>query len=202
MAFFYEWMSILKNVGVCILDNSENIKNLTDIFISTVGGVCIITGINYLKNLKEKKYAATFGFWVQLNVKLKMLKKRLDEDQNLLNHMFSEESRKHWTNMAAPSYDSDIAELKDIARKTLDLIDTASDQMPAYPGWTEDYSDLIDFLDDVFRYDICNSKERFKYDGIHSIETRNEYVGKVSTTLKRLIEGIKKAQTSIEDDLF
>lgn len=101
---------MLKRVLVCALENSENIKNLTDIIISVLGGICVITGLNYLKNLKEKKYAATFGFWVQLGVKLRMIMKRLEGDKNLVNNLFSEEARNSWTNIAEPPYHGDICE--------------------------------------------------------------------------------------------
>ena len=202
MEYSSEWIHILKNIGLDILEKSENLKNLTDIIISILGGICVITGIYYLKNLKEKKYAATFGFWVQLIAKLKRIKNRLEEDNNLINHMFSQDSRSRWTNAAAPAYQSDIDELKSIAQRTLDIIDSASDQMPAYPGWTDDYTFLMDFLDDLFRYDIGNPNERFKYNGVHTIEERNQYVTKVCDTLGRLISGIENAQKAIEKALF
>lgn len=89
-----------------------------------------------------------------------------------------------------------------MAQKTLALIDTATDQMPAYRGWTEDYSKLIVFLDDLFQYDICNAREKFKYSGVYQIETRDACVDMACATIKRLLEGIEEAQKSLEKDLF
>lgn len=197
-----DYLNILKGIWVYTLENSDKLKNLTDIIISILGGICVITGLNYLKNLKEKKYAATFGFWVQLGVKLRMIMKRLEGDKNLANNLFSEESRTSWTNIAEPPYPDDIKELKSLAEKTLELIDTATDQMPAYRGWTEDYSKLIIFLDDLFQYDISNAREKFKYTGVHPVETRDDCVDKACATIKRLLEGIEDAQKSLERDLF
>ena len=133
---------------------SEIIKSLAEVFAAIAGGVCAIKGIFLLRNLKERKLMATFGFWSQLVIKLRMLKKRLEHSPALVNNLYSPKAHELWPNIAAPLEADEIDEFISISNEVLLFVKAASDQIPAYVGWTDDYSNLIDFLDDVLYYNI------------------------------------------------
>lgn len=191
----------LLEVGKILFNNSEPVKNLAETLISIIGGVCAISGILWLKDLKNKQNTAIFGFWSQLVVKLKILKKRLESDYSLINNLYPVESQEVWTNIAAPPNRSDIEMFMDLAQETLTFIKDAEDQMPAYRGWTNDYAALIDFLDDVLYYDISLPTDKFKFLGKLPVSERNTYVSSICSLLSRLIEEIEKTQKQVEKKL-
>lgn len=200
-----EWIRSIWNtllaVGDTIFTNSENIKNIAEVFAAIIGGVCAIKGIYWLKGLRDKKIAATFGFWSQLAIKLKMLKKRLESNHNLINNLYSIEAKKSWLNISAPPEKESLNEFKGLVEEILSFIKDAPDQMPAYRGWTDDYSKLVDFLDDILYYDVSIPNAMFKFDDPCSVEDRDKHLDDICKILSHLIEEIEKAQKSIEKEL-
>ncbi len=200
-----EWIRSIWNtllaVGTTILTNSDNIKNVAEVFAAIIGGVCAIRGIYWLKGLRDKKIAATFGFWSQLAIKLKMLKKRLENNHNLINNLYSSEVKKYWHNISAPPEQEPLDEFKGLVEEILSFIKDAPDQMPAYRGWTDDYSKLVDFLDDILYYDVSVSDAMFKFEDSCSAEDRDKYIDATCEIVSHLIEEIEKTQKSIEKEL-
>lgn len=90
-----ELSRILCNIMNCIL-NLGNWKTFSSIFLSVITGVSIIKGLGYLKNYKEKTNAATFTFWTQLRMRIFVLMRWLEEDNSLVNNLFSPSSKDTW----------------------------------------------------------------------------------------------------------
>ncbi len=194
------WNTLLAT-GTVLFTNSEDIKNIAEVFAAIVGGVCAIKGIYWLKGLRDKKIAATFGFWSQLSIKLKMLKKRLENNHNLINNLYSSEAKESWLNVSAPPEKEPLNEFKGLVVEIVSFIKDAPDQMPAYRGWTDDYSKLVDFLDDFLYYDISMSDAMFKFEDSCPVEDRDKYVDTICKVLSHLVQEIEKAQKSIEKEL-
>ena len=114
--------NILQAVGKTILTNSENIKNIVEVFAAIIGGVCAIKGISWIKGLRDKKIAATFGFWSQLVIKLKMLKKRLENNYNLINNLYSDKAKESWSNVSAPPEKEPLDEFKRLVEELFSFI--------------------------------------------------------------------------------
>ena len=203
MEYILKFINILKRMFDWVLTNSGDIKNIVDVFAIIIGGVFAIKGFNYIKSLREKKASATFGFWTRLSVKLVMLKNRILEDNGIINNLYSVKVRDTWPSRGAPSHDESIKEFLKIASETLDLIKSEPEQLPAYKGWTEDYLKLIQFLDDIFHYDISNPNNYFKFNTVPtSIERRTKYCEEICDTIDRIINGIKKTQETAELKLY
>lgn len=194
------WNTLLA-AGITIFKNSEYIKNIAEVFAAIIGGVCAIKGIHWLKSLRDKKIAATFGFWSQLAIKLKMLKKRLENNHNLINNLYSSEAKKSWLNVSAAPEKEPLNEFKGLVEEIVSFIKNAPDQMPAYRGWTDDYSKLVDFLDDILYYDVSMSDAMFKFEDPCPVEKRDKYIDAICKILSRLIQEIEKAQKGIEKEL-
>lgn len=200
-----EWIGSIWNIllatGTTIFTNSENIKNLAEVFAAIIGGVCAIKGIYWLKSLRDKKIEATFGFWSQLAIKLKFLKKRLENNHNLINNLYSRKAKEPWLNVSAPPEKEPLNEFKGLAAEIVPFIKDAPDQIPAYRGWTDDYSKLVEFLDDILYYDISMSDAMFKFEDPCLVKERDKYVDNICKIMSRLIQEIEKAQKGIEKEL-
>lgn len=183
------------------LMNLETWKNISGIFLSTVTGVSIIKGVGYLKDFKEKTNAATFTFWTQLRMKLFVLMKWLEEDNSLVNNLYSPSSKDTWESDLSQSSNR-IQEFQDKVKNLIHYIETTSDQMPAYNGWIADYNFIFHFLSDIIQYDICNAQEFFKYNDERSIQHRTEYCNKVCKAMKRMCEGIETRQQKVEKEIY
>lgn len=191
----------LNQTGSSLLDSAENIKTLVEAIVSIIGGVCAIHGIRLIKSLREKKTAATFTFWTQLCVKLKMLASRLESEPSLVNNLYSEEVRALWTNAGAPPTQETLTDFINVATGILEFIKNSADQIPAYRGWTDDYFAIVEFLDDISLFDIADDSSRFKFTKGETIEQRDEYVSLKCKTLNRMIEKIQSEQKKIEKRL-
>ncbi|MBE7065563.1 MAG: hypothetical protein E7384_07130 [Ruminococcaceae bacterium] len=199
MEYIIYFLDIIKWVIIKILQYSEQLKTIAEISILIIGGISAIKGINYLKSLREKRALSTFSFWTHFNIKLLMLKNRLDNDHSIINNLFSEEIRATWNNTGAPCSDENLKSFLLLASETLVLVKSTSDQMPAYPGWTDDYLELVNFLDDIFHYDISNPTSCFKFYKVPTtVDMRNNLCIQICETMNRLSNGIKKVQKETE----
>lgn len=197
-----EYCNDIMNTFMCISNSFpksiDMVKAVVDIIVAIIGGICAIKGINLLKTLREKKVAATFSFWSQLCVKLKMLVSRLEDDPSLINNLYSTTSQTAWSTAGAPPDSQDLCDFDAICNEAFEFIKKAPDQIPAYLGWTDDYTELISFLDDVSHYDIKNCSSRFKFTGNYTMNERDEYVLSICIVINRMIDNIKKAQKDAE----
>lgn len=198
MEYCNDIMNTLKCIGNSFPMSMDIVKTFVDIIVAIIGGICAIKGINLLKTLREKKVAATFSFWSQLCVKLKMLGSRLEDDPSLINNLYSADSQTTWSTAGAPPDSQDLCDFDAICVETFEFIKKAPDQIPAYLGWTDDYTELISFLDDVSHYDIKNCSSRFKFTENYSINERDEYVSSICKVINRMIDNINKAQKDAE----
>ncbi len=205
-----EWgltiISLCNKTNDCFLLNTEIIKNLAEIIAIIAGSGIFIKGYKYIKALKEKKVDATFGFWSHLAVKLLKIKSRLSENHNLINNLYDTEIRNDWANEGAPPTKEEMELFKKSVGETFLLIETEVDQLPAYNGWTDDYMQVIAFLDDVLHYDIADASKGFKFyktqNQYVSIEERDKFCYEICETIDNVIIGIKKTQKEVEAKLY
>lgn len=182
------------NIIKCIVDQ---LNDLSTIFLSIVTGVSIIRGIGYLKSYKDRKNAATFTFWSQLRMRLIKLFNWLDNDHSLLDNLYPEDLRNSWeSNLQAEA--ERVAEFKKGVQETIQYIESTSDQMPVYIGWTEDYNKLIEFLYDIIQYDICNPNKYFKFKENKSLRDREQYCVFMCELIKKMCAQIEQKQKDIE----
>ncbi len=173
-----------------------NIESITGIIISIVTGVSIILGLRFLKSIKEKQLSATFSFWSQINVRIIRLRKILEWNKGVLNNMYSAEVRTAWETAGPPT--ELTSEFKALAVETINYIKETPDQMPAYIGWSNDFSEFEEFLSDVIQYDICDSEKNFISSANTKAPDRDKYCKKICDVMKRLNNGIGKKQHELE----
>lgn len=92
---------------------------------SILAGVIAIIGLGYIRPLKDKTRAATFTFWSQLSVRLTVIRKWIEQDNGLLDNMYSSDAKKEWS-VLAPNTDR-ITQFKEIVQSTLNYIKETSD---------------------------------------------------------------------------
>lgn len=174
----------------------ELIEIYANIFSSILTGVVAILGLGYLKPLKDKTLSATFTFWSQLSVRLMVVQKWMKLDPSVLNNMYSPEARMGLT--ALTSDEDRIKGFKNAIQSTIDYIESAEDQMPAYRGWSGDYTKLISYLGDMLVYDVCDSEHYFKFSTHATDEDRNEYCKEICETIDKICTEIEKRQKKVE----
>ena len=183
-----------------MVNNIDDGKDLSYIFLNIVMGVGAIKGLGYLKTFKDKRNAAVFTYWIQLRVRMMEIKSWLENDNNLINYLFNDETRKNWEDESA-DFEARIKIFKGIIEETSQFVKKTPDQIPAYVGWTDDYNKFTSFLCDVIQFDICNGGDYYKYEGIKSIRDRNDYCKNVCIVINRMCKGIEDKQIKIENEL-
>jgi hypothetical protein len=184
-----------------LLSRASDINDLTQAFFSIIGGIFAISGICYLHTLNKKKAEVTFGFWSQLLIRLTQLKLYLENDNAIINNLFSADCTKSWTTEGAPTSSKRIKEFQALAKDTILFLKSSSDQLPAYRGWTDDYVGIIEFLDEILFFDISEPKNYFKYDNVN-ITVRKDECDKICKKIDNMITGIKNKQFYAEDKLY
>lgn len=177
-------------------DILEMSKMLIDIFTALATGICVIMGLGLVKSLKEKQFTATFSFSMQLKVRIKEIRKRLEGDFGYISNFYDVFSRKNWDCHIIPS-EEEISEFYSLVKELLDFLKKATDQLPNYRGWTKDFDTFTEFLYDVIQFDIRNSNEKFKFQD-KTIEDRNKYAKDICSIMRRLEGGISKEQKKKE----
>lgn len=195
----FEYLSKIWNTICSVISEPELIESYCNIISTILMGVIAIIGLGYLKPLKEKAMSATFNFWSQLKVRLLTIKKWLEQDCGLLDNMYSPNSKKDITALAPES--TRIDEFKNIVKSTLDFIENSNDQMPAYIGWSKDYTELIAYLEDMILYDVCDHKQFFKFTSPITEENRKKYADDICTVITNICSGIENKQNKIEKQI-
>lgn len=179
----------------------EYMEKVVSISLNIVTGVGIIIGLGYLKTLKDKTYIATFSFWTQFYNRVYELLKWLEDDNNIINNLYSPEAKKTWENCLAETSDK-TNEFKDKVKEILIFLKQTPDQMPAYIGWTSDYNYLMVFFYDIIKYDICNPDDCFKFCVPTEINLKNDYCKKIIKVMTNMCNGIKKRQEIVEKRIY
>lgn len=174
----------------------ENIEIVSNILLSVLTGVVAMLGFGCIKPLKEKTWSATFTFWSQLSVRLMLIRRWLELDVGVLDNLYSPLAKQGWSTLTPSS--ERIHHFLDIVLSTLEFIKNADDQMPAYQGWSEDYSSLISHLEDMVVYDISNSTTYFKYDSPVTDQERRQFGLNLCSLIDRICTNIKNKQKEIE----
>lgn len=190
-------MNILLVILSKLITHASDINDLTQALFSLIGGIFAISGIRYLHTLRKKKAEVTFGFWSQLLIRLSQLKMNLEQDNAIINNLFSDGCKKNWTSEGAPTSTDRIKDFQEMAKDTLAFLKTSSDQLPAYPGWTKDYLEIIQFLNEVLFYDISDSRNYFKYNE-GGIASRKAVCEGICNKINKMINGIEKNQLVAE----
>lgn len=183
-----------------IVENTSSINDLSQAFLAIIGGICAISGIRFIKSLREKRAASLFSFWSQLSVRLRQIKSRLEMDNSLVNNLYSPQVKASWTSGAASCVEEKMRDYKKLVESTLEYLKSAADQMPAYNGWVNDYIQIVDYLDDLIMYDILDSSNGFKFNtGTES--DRTAYCNDICVVIERMISGILLEQNAAEKKL-
>lgn len=172
------------------------VEQYANIGVSILTGVVAIIGLGYLKPLKDKTRAATFTFWSQLSVQLTVISKWIEQDNGVLDNMYSGNAKRAWSVLTPDS--ERIKQFKEIVQATLNYIKETDDQMPAYEGWSEDYTRVIGYLSDMVVYDISNNTGYFKFVTEASEDQRKKYCSEICDAIKKLCDGIVEKQKEIE----
>lgn len=162
--------------------------------------VVIIIGLSWLKPLKEKQSAASFTFWSQLRVRLIKVHSHLMANDNCLYYLYDPKVCRGWEGVLAPEPE-DFRPLRKVIEETLDFLQKEDDQMPPYHGWTNEYTELLEYLTDIVAYDICDSKAKFKYTDTVEYCSLLQLRDMLCNLIESICEEIKSKQLSIENKL-
>lgn len=174
---------------------SNDMKNIVEIVVAIIGGICALKGISYLQTLKEKRVAAIYSFWSQLSVRISELYSFLDSNHSVINGLYSENVRMSWSGDNSIVSDDSVNKFYQNAIETLAFIKNVPDQMPAYPNWMSDYQSFIKFLITVLQYDITDLEKNYLYnDNTISIEDRDKYCNNICNVMDRLLTGMQHEQ--------
>lgn len=177
----------------------ETIEIWVNICSGIITGVVAIIGLFCFKPLKDKARAATFTFWSQIRIRLEMIRKWLDIDYGILDNLYSPDA-KIGTAVLAPDKDR-IDQLKAIISDTLSYIKTAEDQMPAYRGWSVDYAQVVEYLEEMLVYDISNNERYFKFTAPTTDAQRRAYCEEICKAIDKICSEIKKKQDHAESKI-
>ena len=125
----------------------------------------------------------------------------LKSNYGLLDNMYSQESKKGWENTLTPPGER-IESFKKCINDVLRYMESTEDQMPAYIGWSNDYSELITYFRDMMVYDICDNSQYFKFREEKTTMQRREYIDSICHTIDKICSGIDAKQKNIENKLL
>lgn len=163
-------------------------------------GVSAIKGLAYLKTHKEKREMATFTFWTHFRIRVMEIERWLNNDYNLINYFFDENSRSTWESESGDD-ELRLQFFKGIVEETIQFMKKTPDQMPAYIGWSDDYTEFMLFLNDIIQFDICNGEDYFKFQKEGNTEKRDEYCKRICEIMNRICDGILDEQRKIEEGI-
>lgn len=198
-----EYLIVVKNIsqaesgGAGILEYIEKGLSLSN---SLLALVVIIIGLSWLKPLKEKQSAASFTFWSQLRIRLIKVRGHLMADEKCLYYLYDPKVSGEWESTLAPEPE-DFRPLRDVIEETLNFLQGADDQMPPYSGWTNNYTELLEYFTDIVAFDICNSKAKFKYTTKADYCDLTQLRDKICNLIESICTKIESKQLSIENKL-
>lgn len=202
IAFLLDLQHIIPTNSLDVSGFLSKIEVIAGIITSMAGGVCAIKGIGYLNSLKEKTRFATFSFWTQFSIRLRIIRNRLDGNPAMINNLYAEKTREKWNGELRLPNMHELEELYGTVKDTLDFMLHTTDQMPAYSGWTEDYNRLLEFFDRIIRYDIRKPDELFCYFSDESMKDRNNICSDICEIMDRLIQRINEQQEHTEQLIY
>lgn len=174
----------------------DTIKTVLDVLGSLIGIVASLAAFSFVHGLRAKQRAATFGFWSQLRMRLLRMKESLEKRPSLINNMYNTHARESFEE-GSPSLE-EVKCFKELVAETGSFLNGAPEQMPAYVGWSDDFSVVADLISDIALYDIADSDTGF-VDG--SFPSRDEYCKKTCDSLNHMIEEIDSRQKKMEREL-
>lgn len=160
----------------------------------------LISGLRYLKPIKEKTISSTFNFWAQLKVYLNQISIYIRSNTGVLNNLYSEQVRKSWDKLSPA--DLRVHEFKNVVTATIEFLKNSPDQMPVYPGWSDDYNRLIQYLNEMIIFDICNQSDYFLFDNNETIDDREKLATDICSLIDKVCSGIAQKQNEVEAGLF
>lgn len=178
----------------------EYVDQVLTIANSLFALMVIIIGWSWLKPLKEKQSGASFTFWAQLRIRLIKIQSHLKENSNCLYYLYNQKARESWSSILAPD-PKEFNSLKITVDETLTFLQGAEDQMPPYSGWTDDYTKLLYYLTDIIVFDICNSKEKFKFTTPVEYSNLLSLQNSICDLIESMCGNIVSKQKSIENKL-
>lgn len=184
-----------------ILNYSGNFKDLMQGIFIIVSGILAIKGIRYINLLRKKRVEVVYGYWTHILIRLKAMKTMIKNDHAIINNLFAPRCVEEWTITGAPTSTDNILCFKTTAEETLEFMKQASDQLPAFKGWSENYQHVVDFIIDILFYDITDPNRNFKYDK-GGVDARDEECKKIEGILETMINGIEHEQKSLEKKIL
>ncbi len=70
--------------------------------------------------------------------------------------------------------------------------------MPAYIGWTQDYNQIVEFLNDMIQFDIKDPDNYFKFKEPKTLQDRKKYCDDICIIMRRLCHNIEIKQREVE----
>lgn len=198
-----EYLVAVKNIcqteasGADILESIEQGLSFAH---SLFALVVIVIGLSWLKPLKEKESAASFTFWSQLRIRLIKIHSHLMANDMCLYYLYDPLVSRQWDGVLAPKSET-FRSLRDAVDETLIFLQGAKDQMPAYPGWTKEYTELLEYLTDIVAYDICESTAKFKYKEMVEFSNLSVLRSNICNLIESICMKIEARQLSIENKL-
>lgn len=173
-------------------------KDFFSIILSIITGLCALTGVSYIKALKNKKLEAASGFWIQILSYLLELKNLMGNNRLALDFLYSKDAKNNNENIGNRSNENRL-ELSDMSQKVLALIMGSNNQIPVCRGWTQRYIKLNELL-----YDLSHLKDDYysKWDEWDNGVSRENYYKENIDNLNKMISAIIKYQKDIENKLY
>ncbi len=175
-------------------------RDWVEIIVNIITGVILISGIRYLKPLKEKTISSTFNFWAQLNIHLNQISLYLENNVELLDNLYSVKVRQSWDKLSEQT--ERLEDFKRVIISTVDFLKSTPDQMPAYEGWSSDYHKLIQYFNEMIIFDICDGNNHFKFDNDETITDREDFRNDICKLIGEICTGISEKQKKVEKNLF
>ena len=186
------------------INESQSIINILTIISSLLSIGLVIYGVTSLGRFKEKKDSASFTYWTQFRIHVVMMKEYLEKYPQICDNIWNTESRRCAAREGA-IVKGVLKEFQDECTNFLDFVKGASDQIPAYRGWTKDYSEVITCTTDMIVYDVTDSTHKFKHrfssEGIEinvELAEMEDYYRSFLNYLQRMDKGILDCQINIE----
>ncbi len=192
------------------IDYIGTIESISLIILNIILGVTAIKGFSYLLDLRDKTLGATFNYFALLKIRIETLKKFASQTDIFAN-MCDVDIR---SKLGVDVVDEELLkELKAMMDELYNFLKSTPDQMPAYPGWTDDIDKLCSFILDAQYFDITNPNEKFKfknddfvddsfdYSVSKSVTEYRKYVDNHIENMNNIIGGITNKQHKVEDKI-
>lgn len=180
-----------------IFSCGDSIVSIIVEIILAIVGVC---GIRYLYKIREKNYNATFGFYCRLKVRLCRIIKIINKDYKdyIFDRFSQQNSRKDIDLKNAENIKIDIEDLAETAKETLEFLKKEDNQMPASENWSNNYSTLLDFLEDCKN---ISDENYYKWQSSDS-NMKDTYYKLHNDNLHSMLEYINDRQNYLQKKLY